>query len=122
MAQRRRAGRATSNPRVGEWAFLVGLLLAIVLGLFPQALTATTTTAVLVVLGFIVGLVNIVKREDDNFLIASIALLVAGTAGYGVLPGIGAYLGAVLTNITAFVAPAAVIVAIREIYQLARKP
>ncbi len=108
-------------PRVGEWAFLVGLLLAIVLGLFPMALKASTTLAVLVVLGFIVGLVNVVKKETDGFLIASIALLAAGTAGYGVLPGIGTYLGAILTNIASFVAPAAVIVAIRAIYQLARK-
>ena len=119
MAQRR---KAASAPKVGEWAFLVGVLLAIVLGLFPQALAVTTVTSVLVVLGIIVGLVNVVAKESHNFLLAAVALLVAGTAGYGVLPGIGSYLGAILTNIATFVAPAAVIVALKAIYELARKP
>ncbi len=118
MAQRR---KAVSTPKVGEWAFLVGLLLAIVLGLFPQALAVTTTTAVLVVLGIIVGLVNVTSKESHGFLLASVALLVAGSAGYGVLPGIGNYLSAILTNIVTFVAPAAVIVAVKAVYELARK-
>lgn len=119
MAQARR--KVASTPKVGEWAFLVGVLLAIVLGLFPQALAATTVTAVLVVLGIIVGLVNVTGRESNGFLLASVALLVAGSAGYGVLPGIGDYLSAILTNISTFVAPAAVIVAIKAVYELARK-
>lgn len=114
--------KAASAPKVGEWAFLVGLLLAIVLGLFPQALAVNTTTAVLVVLGIIVGLVNIAGKESHNFLLASVALLVAGSAGYGVLPGVGDYLGAILTNISTFVAPAAVIVAVKAVYELAKKP
>ena len=117
MAQRRKVG----SPKIGEWAFLVGVLLAIVLGLFPQALPTTTVTAVLVVLGIIVGLVNIIAKESHAFLLAAVALLVAGTAGYGVLPGIGDFLGAILANISTFVAPAAVIVALKAIYELARK-
>ncbi|MBU5537374.1 MAG: hypothetical protein QW818_02230 [Candidatus Aenigmatarchaeota archaeon] len=120
MAARRKA--PASTLKVGEWAFLVGVLLAIVLGLFPQALAATTVTAVLVVLGIIVGLVNIVAKESHNFLLAAVALLVAGTAGYGVLPGLGNYFAAILTNISTFVSPAAVIVALKAVYELARKP
>ena len=119
MAKAKRGSVAT--PKVGEWAFLVGLLLAIVLGLFPQALAVTTVTAVLVVLGIIVGLVNVVAKESHGFLLAAVALLVAGSAGYGILPGVGDYLGAILTNIATFVAPAAVIVAIKAVYALARK-
>lgn len=119
MPQRK---KAASTPKVGEWAFLVGLLLAIVLGLFPQALSTTTVASVLVVLGIIVGLVNIVAKESHDFLLASVALLVAGTAGYGILPGVGTFLGAMLSNITTFVAPAAVIVAIKAVYSLAKKP
>ncbi len=120
MAQRR---KSASAPKVGEWAFLVGILLAIVLGLFPNTnvLQPTTVTAILVVLGIIVGLVNVTSKESHGFLLAAVALLVAGSAGYGVLPGVGDYLGAILTNISTFVAPAAVIVAIKAVYELARK-
>ena len=113
--------KAASAPKVGEWAFLVGLLLAIVLGLFPQALAVTTVTAVLVALGIIVGLVNVTSKESHGFLLAAVALLVAGSAGYGILPGVGNYLGSILTNISTFVAPAAVIVAVKAVYELARK-
>lgn len=108
-------------PRVGEWAFLVGVLLAIVLGLFPQALAPETVTAVLVVLGVIVGLVNITAKETHNFLLAAVALLVAGAAGYAFLPVVGGFLVSILTNIATFVAPAAIIVALKAVYELARK-
>lgn len=117
MAKRR---SPRSAPKVGEWAFLVGTLLAIVLGVFPAALPQLTVTSVLVVLGLIVGLVNITSKESHTFLLAAVALLVAGSAGYGVLPGIGNYLGSVLTNISTFVAPAAIIVALKAIYDLAK--
>ncbi len=118
MAQAR---RKVASPKVGEWAFLVGVLLAIALGLFPQAIPLTTITSVLVLLGIIVGLVNIAAKESHNFLLAAVALLVAGTAGYGILPGVGDYLGRILANISTFVAPAAVIVALKAVYELAKK-
>ena len=119
MPKARRSSKAT--PRVGEWAFLVGTLLAIVLGIFPQALPPLTITSVLVLLGLIVGLVNVVSKESHSFLLAAVALLVAGSAGYGFLPGVGDYLGSILTNISTFVAPAAVIVALKVVYELAKK-
>ncbi|MBI2543248.1 MAG: hypothetical protein HYW24_03620 [Candidatus Aenigmarchaeota archaeon] len=113
-------GNALGSLRIGEWAFLVGVLLAIVLGLFPTALSVTTVASVLVVLGVIVGLVNIGTRESQGFLVAAVALLVAGSAGYGAIPGIGDYLSSILMNISTFVAPAAVIVGLKAIYELAR--
>ncbi len=121
MPSRSRRKASLSDPKIGEWAFLVGTLLAIVLGLFPQAIPVATVTAVLVVLGIIVGLVNVTSKESHSFLLAAVALLVAGSAGYGVLPGVGNYLGAILVNITTFVAPGAVIVGLKAIYELANK-
>lgn len=110
-----------STGRIGEWAFLAGLLLAIVLGIFQQALAAGTVTLILVVLGIVVGLLNIAVKEAHNFLLVVVALLVAGSAGLGVLPAVGTYLAVILANIVSFVAPAAVIVAVKAVYELARK-
>jgi hypothetical protein len=84
-------------------------------------LPADTTALILVVLGLIVGFINIGVKETHDFLVAVIALLLAGTAGLGNLPAIGTYIGAILTNITTFVAPAAVIVALKAVWELARK-
>ncbi len=119
MASKR---KASLDMKIGEWAFLVGLLLALILGIFPGVLAVEQVTAVLVVLGLVVGLVNIVSKESHHFLLAAVALLVAGSAGYGVLPGpVGDIIPRILVNITTFVAPAAVIVAVKEVYSLAKK-
>ena len=107
------------TERLGEYSFLLGILLAIVAGLFiPNELLVSLA---LVVLGLVVGLINIVRRESMPFLVASIALIVAGSAGLEYLPLIGVYLEPMLLNIKAFVAPAAVIVALKAVYELGKK-
>jgi hypothetical protein len=107
------------TERIGEWAFILGVLLAILAGLFlgPEGWVA----ALLVALGAVVGLLNVSERETTPFLVASVALLLAGSAGLETLPLIGTFLAPILSNLVAFVAPAAVIVAIKAVYDLARK-
>ena len=105
-----------STEKIGGWAFLIGLIIAILVGLFSS--TSTAIVAILVVLGLIIGFLNITDKETVPFLIASIALLAAGSANLGVL---WANLGNVLENISIFVAPAAIIVAFKTIYTLGAK-
>jgi uncharacterized membrane protein len=108
--------------KIGEWAFILGVLLAILVGLVPTAFSEVQTyvTIVLVILGILVGLINITTKQAQEFLIASIALLVAGAAGLQVLPYVGPYVAQIISNIIAFVAPAAVIVALKAVYELGR--
>ena len=106
--------------KVGTWAFLLGILIAIVAGLIPsfmQPPLAGQVAWVLVILGLVVGFLNIRAREYQEFLIASTAILVV--AGMGGLPPLGRTLGTILTNIIAFVAPAAFLVAFRAVWMLA---
>ncbi len=105
---------------IGEWAFLAGVLIAVLLGLVPSIVDAATSATVLVVLGVIVGLVSVSAKEIGSFLTAAIALLVAGAAGLDQLPAVGAFLGPILGNISAFVAPAAVVIAVKYVVELAR--
>ncbi|TAL48087.1 hypothetical protein EPN87_01460 [archaeon] len=110
--------------QVGEWAFIVGVILAILVGLvqIPQIPVETVAT-VLIVLGILVGIINISEKNAHDFLLATIALLAtssAGFAGIQSLPVIGGYLGPILANIAAFVAPAAVIVALKAVYELGK--
>ena len=104
---------------MGELAFFVGLLLAIVAGFFTLPLDVVTI--ILIILGLVVGFLNITSKETTGFLIASIALLVAGSAGLDKIPLIGIWVYPILINIITFVAPAAIIVALKTVYQLARK-
>ena len=107
---------ADSMTKIGHWAFLAGVAIAVLAGLvtFPSA------TVILVVLGLVVGLLNVTTRETTAFLIASAVLLLAGSAGLGSLPPpLGTFVGSILSNIAAFVAPAGVIVALRAVFALA---
>lgn len=102
--------------KIGTWAFLIGVLIAVVAGLIPT-LPATQVAWVLVILGLVVGFLNVRAKEAQEFLVACIAILIV--AGMGGLPPLGRTLGAILTNIIAFVAPAAILVALKEIWALA---
>ncbi len=106
--------------KIGTWAFLIGVLIAVVAGLIPtfgQQPLAGQVAWVLVILGLVVGFLNIRAREAQEFLVACIAILIV--AGMGGLPPLGRTLGTILTNMIAFVAPAALLVSLRAIWQLA---
>ena len=107
------------TERIGEYSFLLGVLVAIVAGLFLPS--EPLLALALVVLGLLVGLLNIARRENAPFLIASIALIVAGSAGLEVLPLLGVYIEPILLNVKAFVAPAAMVVALKAVYELGKR-
>jgi hypothetical protein len=108
------------DSRLGNWAFIVGILIAVIAGLVP-AWNTPTVMWILVILGLIVGLLNITAKETVEFLVATIALVLIGTAGIQTLPALGTIVTAILENIVAFVAPAALVVALKAVYELARK-
>jgi hypothetical protein len=102
----------------GHWIFLLGVAIAIIAGIVAPA--NMTVVWILAVLGIIVGLLNISLREEVPFLVAALVLIVAANS-LAVLPFIGEWLGKILNYVVAFVAPAAVIVALKEIYAFAKK-
>lgn len=113
------------GKKMGEWAFIIGLLVAIVIGLFSGTLSANVQgwlVLLLVVLGLIVGFLNVTATESTPFLVAAAALLITGTAGgsLAVIPTIGIYLQDIVQNIAVFVTPAAIVVAVKSVYSLAK--
>ena len=112
------------TARLGELAFLAFVIIAILAGLATSAYPTGdygAVTAVLVVLGVIVGLLNVSEKETTPFLVAAIALLAAGTASFNAIPVAGRVIDNILNFIGAFVAPAAVIVAIKAVHALGAK-
>lgn len=109
------------DSKLGHYAFLIGIILAIIGGLFQDVIEPNLLISLLVVLGFVVGLLNITTKETSNFLIATIALMIAGGANFDILTyGIGPIIVAILEKVVIFVAPAAIIVALKQIYMLAQ--
>ena len=108
---------------IGSYLFLLGVVLAVVMGLAANYLVAYTgiVATILVVIGIIVGLLNIETEEVQPFLIAVIALAVTGGASFGALGTAGVYISAIVMNIAILVAPAAVIVALVAVYKFAKE-
>ena len=62
---------------IGKWAFIIGLVIAVLAGLFFQPEWAIW---VLAILGVIVGLLNVTAEDTRGFLLAAIALTLSATA------------------------------------------
>jgi hypothetical protein len=110
------------HHRVGHYAFIGGILIAIIAALLQT--TSTFFSFTLLLLGIVVGFLNIPAKEVTPFLVAVIALLVAGNADFQVLNVLFSPLGSVLNSVFAFIkifaAPAGVIAAIKLIAVLAK--
>ncbi|MFC1941484.1 hypothetical protein ACFLWL_03705 [Chloroflexota bacterium] len=102
----------------GVILFCVGLVVAVFGGLaFP---TATFVSAVLAILGVIIGVYYVVAAKEINtLLLATIALLVmtAAFVPFTVL-GIGKVVTNILVNFAALMAPVALIAAIRALLKV----
>lgn len=109
--------KSKQKSLIGGWASLVGVVLAIVLGLFGTLSPAMVY--VLVVIGLIVGFLNIAEEETSPFLLAGTVLIIASSLGSDIL-GVISELGAVLNALLAIFVPATVVVAIRHVFRLAR--
>lgn len=102
--------------QVGRWAFIAGLVIAIIAGLgFNQPWVAW----VLALLGVIVGFLNISGAETQGFLLAAIGLIVAANA-VGSLPFIGGYATSIIAYLIAFIGAAVVVVALKSLFATAR--
>jgi hypothetical protein len=119
--------------KIARWIFIAFVIIAIVMGLVvgymhyngdPNYANANAyVTLVLLILGIVVGLVNITAKETTPFLIATIALIVASISNvWGPLATIHELLfdwaTAILSYIVAFSAPAAVIIAIKSVFAM----
>ncbi|MFH0956319.1 MAG: hypothetical protein V1813_00490 [Candidatus Aenigmatarchaeota archaeon] len=101
---------------IGRWAFIIGLVISVAAG-FVQL--NSTFYMGLVVLGVVVGFLNVTGDEVQKFLLGTVALMLVGTGLGAVLDGVPMVSG-VLSAFTAFVAGAALLVALKEVYSITK--
>ena len=132
--------------KVGEYAFIVFVIIAVIGGLYLGYLDYTYQATniidpedykipadihdtlgifqlVLVILGIICGIATITEKEATAFLIAAIALAVVRGAVFlplNYLPPLGYMAMWIVNFIATFVAPAAIIIAVKAVWALAR--
>lgn len=108
--------------KIGPYAFIAGVLITIIASLI--AIDVMILTSALVVLGIIIGLLNVSEKETSPFLMASVSLVIVSYmtgAGFSSVPVIGVQLQMILQNVMTLVTPAVIIVAIKQIYNVAKE-
>jgi hypothetical protein len=117
---------------IGAWAFLIGVILAVTIGLsttwIPIPFLISHNTAiysVLLILGIIVGFVNVTGKDTQTFLLAGAVLVIV--SGFGMDSVSSSYVSPELADIiktifgallTLFV-PATIIVALKTVFSIA---
>jgi len=108
--------------KIGFWAFITGLVLALIAGLItvnkdPNA----AVVVVLIILGLVIGILNITGKEIMLFLVATIALIVTGHVFQSLtVLNLGKYLDQILNYVATLMAPAAVVAAIKALWAVGR--
>ena len=113
---------------VGAYAFLIGVILAILMGLLQKSVVSSSSNmpyAFLVVLGIIVGSLNIGDKDSITFLIASLALVIVSGFGQSALIYVSTIpilssLNSILAALLVMFVPATIIVALKTVFSIAR--
>ncbi len=116
------AKEANMMQKVGSWSFIIGVVIALFLGFITKIVSPAVTMSILVVLGLIVGFLNVTGKETMPFLLAAVSLVIVTSFGGDILGSIqlvGEYLKTTLNSMTIFVMAATIVVALKAIYALA---
>lgn len=103
---------------IGGWAFLIGILLAIIIPMFGSMSPAMLW--LLVVIGLLVGLLNVSGEESGAFMMSGIVLIIASAFGQTVIQTIP-LLSSILDALLVIFVPATIIVAIRNVFAIAHR-
>lgn len=118
---------------VGAWAFLIGVVLAIIIGLSTSLFSIPTLTkysaqiyAILVILGLIIGFMNVAGKDSQTFLITGAILVIVSKFGMESITGsligigIGDLVSSVFAALLALFVPATIIVALKTVFSIAK--
>ena len=117
---------------IGAWAFFIGIILAIIAGIFSKGSTDPIILIVIVAMGIIVGYF-VAEKEVQTFLFASVAAVLASFAGIQglatnvALTGIsvsgltvGKMMASVLGALLFLFVPATIVVALKTVFSIAK--
>jgi hypothetical protein len=108
---------------VARWLFVIGVIIAVVLGLIGSYIGVTLANPwvviILVVIGLVVGFLNVTEKESSAFLLAAIGLVIINnmsSSSLGAIPP----LQEVVKGISILAVPAAIVVALKTIFTIAK--
>ena len=111
---------AKNKNMIGAWAFLIGVLLAIIVGLLGNL--NSTWIIILSVLGILVGLLNVGGQELKDFMLAGAVLVIVSTlAGQSLMLEVASIrIGSIFQALIVLFVPATIVVALKMVFALAK--
>jgi len=113
--------KTTRTNKLGAWAFLIGVIIAIIFGFFIQQLWVLWT---LVIIGIIIGFMNVTVTEVQPFLLAGTVLVIISALSGALFNNLTVagipFIANILNNFLAIFVPATVIVALKSLFAVAR--
>lgn len=112
----------------GAYAFLIGVVLAVALGLFNNSLDSSSGLfySALVIIGLIVGAVNTSDKNSQVFLFASLSIVLVGAFAVDALKYIPtdnyvvSLLRSVLGSLSLLFVPATIVSALKTVFSMAK--
>lgn len=112
---------------IGAWAFLFGIVLAVLVGLFAGERTNPLILGILALLGLVVGFF-VSEKNVQIFLLASVSLVIVSFAGIQGLVlsaavmgiNIGKIVASILGALLVLFVPSTIIVALKTVFSLAK--
>jgi hypothetical protein len=111
---------AKAGNMIGAWAFLIGVILAVVFAFFG---TGVWLSWLFLAIGLIVGLLNIADGEVQPFLIAGVILVIVSSFGGNVFTtqSLGvSFVSQFLSNLLMLFVPATIVVALKSVFSMAK--
>ncbi|PIN90790.1 hypothetical protein COU60_00405 [Candidatus Pacearchaeota archaeon CG10_big_fil_rev_8_21_14_0_10_34_76] len=107
----------------GAWAFLIGVVLSLAVGILSFGSLHPIILGVLVIIGLIVGFVNVSPKNVNTFLMAAVSLVIVSFAGVqGVAKieflTIGDIVNSTLGALLVMLVPATIVVAIKSLFSI----
>lgn len=118
---------------VGAWSFLIGVILALTIGLFTTLLPIPALIdysahiyGILVFLGLVVGYMVSSGKDSQTFLIAGTVIVIAGKFGMESVSesligiGLGDTITIIFSALLALFVPATIIVALKTLFSVSK--
>jgi hypothetical protein len=126
-------GIKSKENSIGAWAFLIGVILALLIGLSTTIIPIPALTAysaqiygILLLLGLFVGFMNVTGKDSQTFMISGAILVIVSKFGMESVTGsfigigIGDTVSSVFAALLVLFVPATIIVALKTVFSIAK--
>jgi hypothetical protein len=117
---------------IGAWAFFIGIILAVIAGVFAVDKSHPYIVSALAILGLVIGYF-VAEKNVQTFLLASVSLVIVSFAGIQGLVSsvtvnpinsviginVGRIIASILGSLLVLFVPATIIVALKTVFSLA---